>query len=378
MIEPECTITRILMTADTVGGVWSYVLLLSRLLVERGSTVVLATMGEPPCASQRRQAQAIGVELLESKFRLEWMEEPWDDVARAGQWLLEVARRVRPDLIHLNGYCHAALPFEAPVVVAAHSCVLSWCSAVRGGDAVPVDDRYRGLVTRGVHAARAVVAPTRAMLHCIEQHYGRPAWSEVIPNASDPSLFRPAVKEPFVMSVGRLWDEGKNIAALCRVAPRIAWPLMVAGHDRGPGGEHVPVSSVRALGWLDPPELGAWLARASIYALPARYEPFGLSALEAGLSGCALVLGDIPSLREVWQDAAVYVAPDDHRGLARAIQSLIRDPYRRCALGLAARRRGLEYSPSRMRARYEALYRSVLAGAPGSRTATMVEHEECV
>ncbi len=32
--------------------------------------------------------------------------------------------------------------------------------------------------------------------------------------------------------------------------------------------------------------------------LPARYEPFGLSVLEAALSGCALVLGDIPSLRE--------------------------------------------------------------------------------
>ena len=29
-------------------------------------------------------------------------------------------------------------------------------------------------------------------------------------------------------------------------------------------------------------------------------------------SGCALVLGDLPSLREVWGDAALYVRPDDH------------------------------------------------------------------
>jgi glycogen synthase len=64
-----------------------------------------------------------------------------------------------------------------------------------------------------------------------------------------------------------------------------------------------------------------WYARASIYALPARYEPFGLSALEAALSGCALILGDIPSLREVWLEAAPYVSPDDEsapKSFARA------------------------------------------------------------
>ena len=43
-------------------------------------------------------------------------------------------------------------------------------------------------------------------------------------------------------------------------------------------------------------DIRPWFARAGIYALPAVYEPFGLSVLEAALSGCALVLGDIPSL----------------------------------------------------------------------------------
>ena len=63
------------------------------------------------------------------------------------------------------------------------------------------------------------------------------------------------------------------------------------------------------LGRLSAGELADWYARAAIYALPARYEPFGLSALEAALSGCALVLGDIPSLREIWGDAALFVPP---------------------------------------------------------------------
>ena len=46
-------------------------------------------------------------------------------------------------------------------------------------------------------------------------------------------------------------------------------------------------------GQLTTAEVRNVINTASIYALPARYEPFGLSILEAALSGCALVLGDI-------------------------------------------------------------------------------------
>ena len=86
------------------------------------------------------------------------------------------------------------------------------------------------------------------------------------------------------------------------------------------------------------------MARASIYAMPARYEPFGLSILEAGLSGCALVLGDIPSLREHWEGAAVFVAPDDRDALRSAIARLIDNPGRLAELGRRARVRGQEFT----------------------------------
>ena len=81
--------------------------------------------------------------------------------------------------------------------------------------------------------------------------------------------------------------------------------------------------------------MAAHLAASAIYALPARYEPFGLSALEAGLCGCALVLGDIPSLREVWGDAAVFVDPHDAQALAKALNCLIDHPEQRFEFGRA-------------------------------------------
>src|SRR3546814_15476866 len=65
------------------------------------------------------------------------------DITRAGDWLMTLARELRPDLIHLNGYAHAALPWRSPVVVVAHSCVLSWWRAVHGCEAPPEWRTYR-------------------------------------------------------------------------------------------------------------------------------------------------------------------------------------------------------------------------------------------
>jgi glycosyltransferase involved in cell wall biosynthesis len=89
-------------------------------------------------------------------------------------------------------------------------------------------------------------------------------------------------------------------------------------------------------------------ARAAIFAGPARYEPFGLAALEAGRAGCALVLGDIASLREVWGDAAAYAAPDDPEELGHVLIQLIRDERVRARLAAAARQRARVYTPERM------------------------------
>src|SRR5690348_7167088 len=124
---------HVLMTADTVGGVWTYALELAGALAPLGVDVTLATMGAPVSRAQASAASELpNLELVESRFALEWMPDAWRDVDDAGTWLLQIAQRVRPDVVHVNGYAHAALPFHAPVVCVAHSCVLTWSLAVRG------------------------------------------------------------------------------------------------------------------------------------------------------------------------------------------------------------------------------------------------------
>ena len=343
---------RVLMTADTVGGVWTYALELADALAERDVEVVLATMGAPLSAGQRAELRRSRVARAYAEdVKLEWMDDPWADLELAGRWLLRIRDEVRPDVIHLNGYSHATLPWEAPVLVAGHSCVLSWFAAVKRAPAPPRWRRYAAAVAAGLEAADLVVAPTRAMLRELELRYGFTTERETIPNGRRAPT-HPAVKEPLVFSAGRLWDEAKNLAALDRVAPLLPWPVVVAG-GLEPGRRPL---NVRALGHVDRTDTDAWLARASIFALPARYEPFGLAALEAALAGAALVLGDIRSLREVWADTALYVDPDDDDALAAALTLLIEEPALRADLAGRARERARTYTPERMASAYADVY----------------------
>jgi len=103
------------------------------------------------------------------------------------------------------------------------------------------------------------------------------------------------------------------------------------------------------------------LGRAAIFAAPARYEPFGLGILEAATSGCALVLGDIQSLRENWEGAALFVAPDDRAAWHDALRHLIDDAEDRELWSLAAQQRARGFSRETMAERYAALYREMTA-----------------
>jgi len=320
---------KVLMTADRVGGVWTYA---NDLKDGLGADVDLAVMGPG------------------TPFALEWEDDPWDDVDRAGAWLLELEEELQPDLIHLNGFVHGSLPWRAPVVVVAHSDVVSWWHAVHDEEPPPRYDAYRSAVEAGLRAADAVVAPTGAVLDDLRRHYRFSGAGIVVPNGSS---FTPASadKEPFVLALGRFWDEAKNLGALERARSASRWPILAVG----------PGSPRGAVGRTQVREL---LARASVFAAPARYEPFGLGILEAARSRCALVLGDTQSLREVWGDAALFAPPDDDAAIAAALRLITHDAELREELAERAHRRSTRYTVERMAAGYTAVYERLLTAVP--------------
>ncbi|WP_295379725.1 glycosyltransferase family 4 protein [uncultured Pseudacidovorax sp.] len=362
MDVPEARPLRVLMTTDTVGGVWQHSIELARALAGWGHRVVLAALGPPPTQRQRAEAGAVrGLTLQVHEGALEWMHEPWDEVRRAGEWLLALARRLRPDVVHLNQFAFGALPFDAPTLVVAHSCVLSWWQAVHGEAAPAQWDRYRAAVRAGLEGASAIAAPTQAMLAAVARHHGVHRAGHVLPNGRNPRRFVAGTKRPLVLSAGRLWDPAKNLETLRRAASALpaGWEVRVAGPTRGPDGQAVDTHPLCALGPLPPSSMARAYAAAAVYCLPARYEPFGQTVLEAALSGCALVLGDIDSLRETWEGAAVFVPPGDAAALGDALVRLLADEPRRRELADAARERALQFTPARMAGAYLGLYQAL-------------------
>jgi glycosyltransferase involved in cell wall biosynthesis len=352
------------MTTDTVGGVWTFTIELARALQARDIEVWLAALGGLPTPGQRREAGAIpGLRLFKSRYKLEWMDDPWNDVTASGEWLLKLAGQCRPDVIHLNSFGHGVLPWQAPVVLTAHSCVASWWQAAKGEQAPREWDRYRQETVRSLKAAHAVTTPSHAMAAALQQHHGvRQESIRVIPNARCRSLFRIGPKREAIFAAGRLWDEGKNISQLAGVARDLPWPVYLGGAASSPNGHGRKLEGCYRLGLLSQPQMAQWYAQASIYVLPARYEPFGLSALEAALSGCALVLGDIPSLREVWGDAAIFVAPDDSRDLKDALYHLTCHSADRQQLADRALARAQAFTPPRMASAYLDVYKQASNG----------------
>jgi glycosyltransferase involved in cell wall biosynthesis len=348
------------MTADAVGGVWSYAVGLCRSLPE--TRFVLATMGPRPRQAQRDAIRQLeNVILIESDYRLEWMADGAVDFKDSRDWLVELIERHEVDVIHVNGYAHARLGAGCPVVVVAHSDVLSWWEAVHKCSTPPEWAGYRRQVIAGLAAAARVVAPTCAVLDDLERHYAAPARNRaVISNGIDPAAFPELDKLPVVLAAGRLWDAAKNLAALDAAAPGLAWPVEIAGELEHPEGGVATYAHVRLLGRLTPAEMARRLGSAAIFAAPARYEPFGLAILEAAAAGCALVLGNISSLRETWDGAALFIDPEDPHSLHAAIHALITSLDERTRLAAAARRRARRFTMHRMARAYAALYHDLM------------------
>lgn len=336
------------MSADAVGGVWTYAVELREALAAEGVQVTIAALG-------RRSPPQAGVRWRPS--RLEWEPGSAADVESSGAWLQEVAAEIGADVVHLNGYAYAALEWDQPTIVAGHSCVLSWHQAVRGVAPGSAWDRYRTAVSAGLSRTEEVVAPTEAMLGSLRRLYGLGHRGRVIHNGVGAGPAPAWRRAPVVLAAGRLWDEAKGLEVLDDAAARLPWPVELAGEAGGGGCPR----RATLLGRLPRSGLRQRMSTASIFAHPARYEPFGLVVLEAALGGCALVLGDIPTLRELWDGAAAFVTPGDAEALADTIGRLITRPAERAKLAQLALAQANRYSPRLMACSYASLYQQVRA-----------------
>lgn len=245
---------------------------------------------------------------------------PWLDRWRAQRPLLAMVHEL-PSVAAAAGR-QAAGELEAPLLRADRLIAVS-------------DDGARILVGRGVAPGRIVVAPGGC--------------DRLLPSLTlAPRTARGTPQTAVVLCVAQ-WIERKGLrelAAAWATAARPAWGLELVGEcDADPAYaatvraalRGAPAGSVAVRGPLSDADLAAAYARATIFAMPARYEGYGIvyaEALACGLPVLACAVGPVPAL--VGPDAGLLVPLGDPAALAAALARLMDDAALRARMSAAA------------------------------------------
>jgi glycosyltransferase involved in cell wall biosynthesis len=212
---------------------------------------------------------------------------------------------------------------------------------------------WKLLLWASAHRARRLIAVSQATRTDLVRVYGLPADRiDVVLHGVEPEFFAldRTRTEPFVLCVSTLHPH-KNLDRLIRAYARRNrnWGLVVAGM-RGFFADTLDAlikelgvqDSVRLTGWIPREELLQLYARTQAFVYPSTFEGFGMPVLEAMAAGIPVACSDIPPLREVAGDAALFFNPLNEDAIADALDRITADTGLRAQLA--------ETGPGRARA----------------------------
>jgi len=84
-------------------------------------------------------------------------------------------------------------------------------------------------------------------------------------------------------------------------------------------------SQVVLCGYLEPKDLKLLFDYAEVYVFPSLSEGFGIPGLNAMAANIPVVCSDIPTLQEIYQDAALYFDPGNSGDFADKIKKILED-----------------------------------------------------
>ncbi|MBU0646014.1 glycosyltransferase family 4 protein [Patescibacteria group bacterium] len=180
------------------------------------------------------------------------------------------------------------------------------------------------------------------------------------------------INHPYFMFVGRL-EAKKNILTLLKAFDEFSahtaseYNLVLAG---SPGFGYAEIHQaierspnkhlIKRPGYLPGQQTAALLNAAAGFCFPSWFEGFGLPNLEAMACGTPLIVSDIPAHREVVLNAALFVAPDDSAGWARAMGRLASNPHLANQLAERGRERARDFSWAQTAEQTWGIFRNLL------------------
>ncbi len=270
--------------------------------------------------------------------------------------------RERLDLVHFPHW-NVPLFLRTPFVVTIHDLILldepysakistrhPWIFAVKYFV-------YKYVLACAIFRAKKIIAVSNATKNSLKQHFkklnpkkidvvyeGVTAFSEMVDLALDhpltPSFSRRGDLQPYLLYVGNAFPH-KNLECLLEAFTllRQTHPdvkLILAGHESVFYNRLLETSknSTSVAFYKNPTDkkLENLYRNATIFVYPSRREGFGLPPLEAMSFGVPVIASDIPSLREILGDAAVFFPPNDASHLTSVLSDLLVQPKKRTEL----------------------------------------------
>lgn len=203
---------------------------------------------------------------------------------------------------------------------------------------------------RALRRAAKVIVPTESVKADLLSIYGADAEKIVVVSHGVSAL--PAVsatqikdfykrhelsqKEPLFFFIGRL-ESKKNLLTLVE-----AWAIVQKMYSKGRlvlagmfgyGFDEIAAlieksglqDSVLTPGYISEVEASCLFHSATCFIFPSREEGFGLPVLQAFEAGCLVIASDIPALREVAGDAALFADPGYPKDFAEQMMRILED-----------------------------------------------------
>jgi glycosyltransferase involved in cell wall biosynthesis len=298
-----------------------------------------------------------GDDLIPRQENFRWRPQAVRAVFRPGRILweqlvlpLEVAR-YRLDVIFNPGFT-APLLAPCPQVATFHDLQhLRHPEYFRWYD-LPF---WRFLLWASAHRSRSLVAVSESTRDDLLHFYRLPPTKiPVARHGVNPDFLAMdrSHPEPFLLCVSTLHPH-KNIERLIRAyAKRPRKERLVLAGIRGFHTDPIEkliaelgiADRVQVTGWLPREDLLKLFQRAWAFVYPSTFEGFGMPVLEAMAAAIPVACSDIPPLREVAADAALFFDPLDEDAIAVSLDRITGDAELRCQLATASRNRARSFT----------------------------------
>ncbi len=310
--------------------------------------------------------------ILPKNFKKALADVPWYSLAEQLK-MPGIFRSQNLDLLHVPHF-NVPIFYRGKFVVTIHDLIhhqFSETSATTKNSTTFTLKRiaYKKVINHAIYKSQKIITPSVFVKGEILKNFNiNPSKIVVTYEAAEEEYFKSQSpkKENFILYVGnayphknlnKLLDAMQNVkdAKLILVCPRDVFSSRLNSEITKRNLQ----KSVELKGYLQPKELSNLFQKAQAYVFPSLSEGFGIPGLNAMASGIPLIASDIPVLREVYGDGAIYFDPKDPKDIAEKISHVLSDDKIKPELIKKGKTQAQKYSWQKMAKETLAIYENL-------------------